>query len=165
LRHSSTTSRVKDGDKYEDCKPPPSVGNNDTPADESILGMLADVVPPCTLLTITATADVLTQAPLVKSRKPGVLFVVLHRARGLSIPKQRQDAFESQHPTTPHTFNDTNAQVSGKFTPYALIDFDKSQAFVGSVGGTLEEPSWAGTSTQYKFDVTRVTELNIHLYV
>jgi len=127
--------------------------------------MLADVVPPCTLLTITATADVLIQAPVVKSEKPGVLFVVLHRARGLSIPKQRQDAFESQHPTTPHTFNDTNAQVSGKFTPYALIDFDKSQAFVGSVGGTLEEPSWAGTSTQYKFDVTRVTELNIHLYV
>ncbi|RXG43434.1 hypothetical protein VDGE_00776 [Verticillium dahliae] len=53
----------------------------------------------------------------------------------------------------------------GKYMPYALIDFDKVQVFVNSVEGTPENPLWAGSNTQYKFDVSRVTELGIHLYM
>lgn len=58
-----------------------------------------------------------------------------------------------------------HGRISGKYMPYALIDFDKVQVFVNSVEGTPENPLWAGSNTQYKFDVSRVVELAIHLYM
>ncbi|KAM0514514.1 hypothetical protein ACHAPE_006809 [Trichoderma viride] len=58
-----------------------------------------------------------------------------------------------------------HGRISGKYMPYALIDFDKVQVFVNSVEGNPENPLWAGSNTQYKFDVSRVTELVIHLYM
>ncbi|KAI1265677.1 Pkinase-domain-containing protein [Xylariaceae sp. FL1019] len=58
-----------------------------------------------------------------------------------------------------------HGRISSKYLPYALIDFDKVQVFVNSVSGNPENPLWAGDNTQYKFDVSRVTELNIHLYM
>lgn len=58
-----------------------------------------------------------------------------------------------------------HGRISGKYMPYALIDFDKVQVFVSSVQGNPENPLWAGGNTQYKFDVSRVTELVIHLYL
>ncbi|KAI1321674.1 Pkinase-domain-containing protein [Xylariaceae sp. FL0255] len=58
-----------------------------------------------------------------------------------------------------------HGRISSKYLPYALIDFDKNQMFVNAVSGNPENPLWAGDNTQYKFDVSRITELNIHLYV
>lgn len=56
-------------------------------------------------------------------------------------------------------------RYSSKYLPYALLDFDKVQVFVNAVSGTPENPLWAGETTQYKFDVSRVTELAVHLYL
>lgn len=58
-----------------------------------------------------------------------------------------------------------HGRISGKYMPYALLDFDKVQVFVNAVEGSPENPLWAGSNTQYKFDVSRVTELTAHLYV
>ncbi len=58
-----------------------------------------------------------------------------------------------------------HGRISSKFLPYALLDFDKLQVFVNAVSGTPENPLWAGDNTQYKFDVSRVTELAVHLYL
>ncbi|KAM3563678.1 hypothetical protein MY1884_001147 [Beauveria asiatica] len=58
-----------------------------------------------------------------------------------------------------------HGRISGRYMPYALLDFDKVQVFVNSVQGNPENPLWAGGNTQYKFDVSRVTELVIHLYM
>lgn len=58
-----------------------------------------------------------------------------------------------------------HGRIPTKYMPYALIDFDKLQVFVNSVEGTPESPLWAGSNTQYKFDVSRVTELVVHLYI
>jgi serum/glucocorticoid-regulated kinase 2 len=58
-----------------------------------------------------------------------------------------------------------HGRISSKYLPYALIDFDKVQVFVNSVQGNPENPLWAGDNTQYKFDVSRVTELVVHLYM
>ncbi|KAG0649504.1 Serine threonine-kinase gad8 [Hyphodiscus hymeniophilus] len=52
-----------------------------------------------------------------------------------------------------------HGRFSSKFLPYALLDFDKLQVFVNAVSGSPENPLWAGENTQYKFDVSRVTEL------
>ena len=58
-----------------------------------------------------------------------------------------------------------HGRISTKYMPYALLDFDKVQVFVNSVEGNPENPLWAGSNTQYKFDVSRVTELVLHLYI
>jgi serum/glucocorticoid-regulated kinase 2 len=58
-----------------------------------------------------------------------------------------------------------HGRYSTKYLPYALLDFDKVQVFVSAVSGPPENPLWAGDTTQYKFDVSRVTELVVHLYL
>lgn len=58
-----------------------------------------------------------------------------------------------------------HGRVSGKYMPYALVDFDKNQVFINSVDGNPENPVWAGSNTQYKFDVSRVVELTVHIFM
>ncbi|KAF4459831.1 serine threonine- kinase gad8 [Fusarium albosuccineum] len=145
-----------------------------------------------------SSVEGLTQAPVVKTRKPGILVVTLHEGRGFSLPEAHRHLFASHHQTAsqtgiipasprrkasssvhpsnsstrPHTstsgFDETptnHGRVSGKYLPYALLDFDKVQVFIDAIDGTPENPCWAGTNTQYKFDVSRVTPLTVHLYV
>jgi serum/glucocorticoid-regulated kinase 2 len=59
----------------------------------------------------------------------------------------------------------THGRYSSKYLPYALVDFDKQQVFVNAVSGTPENPVWAGENTQYKFDVSRSTEISLSLYL
>ncbi|KAF2705700.1 kinase-like protein [Pleomassaria siparia CBS 279.74] len=58
-----------------------------------------------------------------------------------------------------------HGRYSSKYLPYALVDFDKQQVFINAVSGTPENPLWAGDNTQYKFDVSRVTDLTVSLYI
>ncbi len=58
-----------------------------------------------------------------------------------------------------------HGRYSSRHLPYALLDFDKLQVFVDSVSGSPENPLWAGDNTSYKFDVSRVTELSVQLYL
>ena len=58
-----------------------------------------------------------------------------------------------------------HGRYSSKYLPYALVDFDKQQVFINAVSGTPENPLWAGDNTQYKFDVSRTTELSLSLYI
>ncbi|TKA31279.1 hypothetical protein B0A50_02124 [Salinomyces thailandicus] len=58
-----------------------------------------------------------------------------------------------------------HGRYNSKYLPYALVDFDKQQIFVNAVSGSPENPVWAGESTQYKFDVSRSTELSLSLYM
>lgn len=121
--------------------------------------------------------------------KPGILIVTLHEGQGFSLPEQHRDVFtrdsnsagsSSSRIFAPFTnsFNkpqtsgsgfdgvpSSHGRISGKYMPYALLDFDKVQVFINSVEGKPENPLWAGSSTQYKFDVSRVTELGVHLYI
>lgn len=80
----------------------------------------------------------------------------------------RSSGFAGGRPQTAGGFSGiptNHGRISTKYLPYALIDFDKVQVFVNSVEGTPENPLWAGSNTQYKFDVSRVTELVVHLYI
>ncbi|UKZ75952.1 hypothetical protein TrVFT333_003648 [Trichoderma virens FT-333] len=145
----------------------------------------------------------LTQAPVVKPPKPGILVLTLYEARGLSLPEEYQDALAAGHSTGAHSAGDAlsgstrpgastrnasafsgsldrpqtssgsgfkgiptnHGRVSGKYMPYALVDFDKNQVFINSVDGNPENPVWAGSNTQYKFDVSRVGELTVQLFM
>ncbi|GFP60047.1 serine/threonine-protein kinase gad8 [Trichoderma asperellum] len=134
--------------------------------------------------------EALTQAPVVKPSKPGILVLTLYEARGLSLPEQYQDVIAAGHPTGAHSAGDalssvrqsastrplstgsgfkgiptSHGRVSGKYMPYALVDFDKNQVFINSVDGNPENPVWAGSNTQYKFDVSRVGELTVSLFM
>ncbi|KAG5796707.1 hypothetical protein H9Q69_004282 [Fusarium xylarioides] len=165
-------------------------------------GQTSGAVTPTTENAIAAS-EAMTQAPVVKPPKPGILVVTLHEGQGFSLPEQHRSAFASSHQGSmsssnalgmsgsvrpgssqrvagsfvngsnrPHSsaggFNGiptNHGRISGKYMPYALLDFDKVQVFVNSVDGNPENPLWAGGNTQYKFDVSRVTELVIHLYM
>lgn len=144
----------------------------------------------------------LTQAPVIKPAKPGILVLTLYEARGLSLPEEYQDALSAGHSTGAHSAGDAlnstrtgastrnasafsgsldrpqtssgsgfkgiptnHGRVSGKYMPYALVDFDKNQVFINSVDGNPENPVWAGSNTQYKFDVSRVGELTVQLFM
>lgn len=149
--------------------------------------------------------ETLTQAPVVKTPKPGILVVTLHEGQGFQPPEQHRNAFNPQHNPSLSTGNALNmagsvrpnsssqrvsssfvnganrpqtsgggafggiptnhGRYSSKWLPYALLDFEKVQVFVNAVSGTPENPLWAGDNTQYKFDVSRVTELVVHLYM
>lgn len=58
-----------------------------------------------------------------------------------------------------------HGRISRKYMPYALLDFDKLQVFINSIDGSPENPVWAGSSTQYKFDVSRIAQLTVHMYL
>ena len=58
-----------------------------------------------------------------------------------------------------------HGRYSSRHLPYVLLDFDKVQVFVDAVSGTPENPYWAGDNTSYKFDVSRITELSVQLYL
>lgn len=58
-----------------------------------------------------------------------------------------------------------HGRYSSRYLPYALVDFDKQQVFINAVSGTPENPVWAGDNTQYKFDVSRTTEVTVSLYI
>lgn len=126
--------------------------------------------------------EILTQNPVVKTSKPGILVVTLYEARGLALPDDHSNAFSSS-PRTPveasgrlelpqpsssrasSEISIIHGRVSGKYLPYALVDFDKLQVFVNSVDGDFEHPLWPGSNTQYKFDVSRVAELTVDIFV
>lgn len=58
-----------------------------------------------------------------------------------------------------------HGRYNSRYLPYALLDFDKLQVFVDAVSGSPENPLWAGDNTSFKFDVSRVTELSVQLYL
>lgn len=139
----------------------------------------------------TATSEQMVQAPIEFTPKPGILVVTLHEGRGFALPDSHKNIFSGHQssasqgtgasiagsvrtgpnghrPNTSGGFGNiptNHGRVSGKYMPYALLDFDKVQVFVNSVEGNPEQPLWAGSNTQYKFDVSRVTDLTVHLYI
>jgi serum/glucocorticoid-regulated kinase 2 len=62
-------------------------------------------------------------------------------------------------------FPTNHGRYSSRYLPYALVDFDKQQIFINAVSGTPHDPVWAGENTQYKFDVSRPTDVTISLYI
>lgn len=58
-----------------------------------------------------------------------------------------------------------HGRYSSRHLPYALLDFDKLQVFVDAVSGSPQNPLWAGDTTNYKFDVSRATELSVQIYL
>jgi len=76
---------------------------------------------------------------------------------------------QSNRPVSTHAGINAAPTIHGrynsKYLPYALLDFDKMQVFVDAVSGTPENPLWAGDNTSFKFDVSRVCELSVQLYL
>ncbi|OIW28209.1 Pkinase-domain-containing protein [Coniochaeta ligniaria NRRL 30616] len=194
---STSTSTITDKD--EKNQPAATSGaSTPTPTNENTIGTSRLLA----LEKRTTASEALTQAPVIKTPKPGILVVTLHEGQGFSLPEQHRNAFSQQHSgnsmSTGNALGGANSvrpgsrssssfingaarpqtssggftgiptnhgRISTKYMPYALLDFDKVQVFVNSVEGTPENPLWAGSNTQYKFDVSRVTELVVHLYI
>lgn len=46
-----------------------------------------------------------------------------------------------------------------------MLDFDKLQVFCDAVSGSPQNPYWPGENTSYKFDVSRVTDLSVQIFL
>ena len=58
-----------------------------------------------------------------------------------------------------------HGRYSSRHLPYALLDFDKLQVFCDAVSGSPQNPYWPGENTSYKFDVSRVTDLSVQIFL
>lgn len=101
----------------------------------------------------------------------GSLKVTLYEGSGISAVDQYSDVFRSleYEPTYEDEHNvkwgfpkPTSKHES---LPYALLDFDNAQVIVDSVSGTTKCPLWTGKEAPYIFDVSRVAELKVSLYL
>ncbi|KAI0443198.1 kinase-like domain-containing protein [Xylaria telfairii] len=101
------------------------------------------------------------QPPIIEQ---GILTITLYEAHGLSLPKEYEHSFSRPGESRSAGLSTIHNERLRNYIPYALIDFDKVQVYVSCTGGDLENPSWAGSSTQHKFDVSRVACLTIHLF-
>ncbi|GKU04764.1 agc akt protein kinase [Fusarium langsethiae] len=191
------TKKLKETHLGQSLSPFSRSPSTSTITDKEKEAQASGAVTPTTESAIAAS-EAMTQSPVVKPPKPGILVVTLHEGQGFSLPEQHRSAFASSHQGSMSSgsaisgsvrhgssqraagfsngrpqssaggFNGiptNHGRISGKYMPYALLDFDKVQVFVNSVDGNPENPLWAGGNTQYKFDVSRVTELVIHLYM
>lgn len=84
-------------------------------------------------------------------------------------PSSVSSSYARGHPTSNagliNNAPTNHGRYSSRHLPYAMLDFDKVQISVDAVSGTPENPYWAGDNTQYKFDVSRITDLSIQLYL
>lgn len=83
-------------------------------------------------------------------------------------PSAYQQPYQPSHRPSPSlnaAYPSNHGRFHSKYLPYALLDFDKNQVFVNAVQGSPENPQWAGEGTSYKFDVMRVSDLTIQIYL
>lgn len=104
---------------------------------------------------------------------PGILTVTLHEANGLSAAVRDEEEFNARlSQSTKHQdrskspwLGRTYQPYHQQYLPYAVLHFDHSETFAGSIAGTTENPIWAGRAVHWKFDVSRSSKLTLHLYV
>ncbi|KAJ3524328.1 hypothetical protein NM208_g12101 [Fusarium decemcellulare] len=85
-----------------------------------------------------AASEAMTQAPVVKPPKPGILVVTLHEGQGFSLPEQHRSAFASSHQGSLSSGNALNS-MAGSVRP------GSSQRTAGSfVNGANRPHSSAG---------------------
>ncbi|EFY86039.1 serine/threonine-protein kinase gad8 [Metarhizium acridum CQMa 102] len=116
-----------------------------------------------------------SQAPVVETPKQGILVVTMHEAcapHDIPLDGQCGEHYQlygidviSYFGALRDQFTSASVLAGPKYMPYALVDFDKVQVFINSIEGTPDNPKWAGSNTQYKFDVSRVSELTAHLFI
>ncbi|KAG8923919.1 hypothetical protein FRC00_005692, partial [Tulasnella sp. 408] len=121
----------------------------------------------------------------VPAPRPGLLTVCVSGARGLSLPSG-----ESVPPLIQHALGTQQAKIASSVTlqsvshghqpaqnsekreslqrkqywwlPYIILEFDKEEILIGSVGGTIQEPVWMFRA---HFDVCRVSEITLQVYL
>jgi serum/glucocorticoid-regulated kinase 2 len=114
------------------------------------------------VLLIVSVPSEITPIQLENQPRPGILVVTLYEGAGLATSDQYKQVFNCYKHDTPAG---GNAFMVRRFLPYALLDFDKSQVSSDSLRGTPEDPKWQGDMTPYEFDVSRIAELTVYLYL
>ncbi|KAI2770764.1 protein kinase [Daldinia loculata] len=93
----------------------------------------------------------------------GILTVTLHEGIGLSVAenyKESSNGVEHNH----HAGRRPPVCARCNY-PYALLDYEKSQATLDCYWGTTESPVWKSQFATCKFDVSSFSELTIYLYI
>jgi serum/glucocorticoid-regulated kinase 2 len=130
------------------------------------------------LLIFPAASEILP-IQLQNRLRCGILTVTLYEGAGLSVADNYSDVFRKLK-REPNWENEEfrirsigSSPFNHRFLPYAILDFGKSQVVVESVSGSTKNPLWAenrttkmwGAGNKTSFDVSRVAELTIYLYL
>ncbi|KAH7123351.1 protein kinase [Dactylonectria estremocensis] len=95
---------------------------------------------------------------------PGVLTVTLHEGAGFSAPQHYKERLNSDEHR--HSAPGRRPAFCGRCNyPYALVEYEKSQASLDCYCGTTDNPVWKGHYGVCKFDVSRSGTLAIRLYL
>lgn len=125
------------------------------------------------------------------SVKPGLLIVTMYEAKGLTLPtvsnngssqasmsgsvsnrpqsSARPSQTPSSRPGTASSRPGTSHQhgIHPRYLPYCVLEFDKCEVFVlaSSSSTSPEQPTYSSPGNQYKFDVSRDTDLSVQLFL
>ncbi|KAH7131246.1 protein kinase [Dactylonectria macrodidyma] len=112
-----------------------------------------------------AHIDTVVKSPPISTMSlPGVLTVTLHEGVGFTAPNQYKERLNSdEHSHSPPGRRPANCQRCNY--PYALLEYEKSQASLDCYFGTTENPMWKGYLATCKFDVPYRASLTISLYL
>ncbi|KAI9678255.1 MAG: hypothetical protein M1817_006200 [Caeruleum heppii] len=180
---SSSTSTITPDSQPKEQKDPGFLSDNGTPNPETSAAPPAPPLKPGILIVTLHEGRGFSLPPAYQRAGPshpqnsvsagGGGFSVAGSARPTSAAAHSQGLPSSYANTgRPQSstggfgnFPTNHGRYSSKYLPYALLDFDKLQVFVNAVSGSPENPLWAGDNTAYKFDVSRVTELAVQIYL
>lgn len=147
--------------------------------DKSALSSTSTLVANDSTVPPTATSTNAGDAGPTSTVKPGLLIVTLHEAKGLSVPQSQLNSSSqrppssssvagtpSSRPGTGHsTIHGHSRHLSKLFRTYCVLEFDKTQVIVNANSGTVDSPVFAGSTTQFKFDVSREADLSVGIYM
>jgi serum/glucocorticoid-regulated kinase 2 len=71
----------------------------------------------------------------------------------------------SSRPGTSSAAHGHSRHLSKIFRTYCVLEFDKTQVIVNANSGVPDAPVFAGSTTQFKFDVSREAELSVGIYM
>ncbi|KAE8871200.1 hypothetical protein PTNB73_02659 [Pyrenophora teres f. teres] len=125
-------------------------------------------------------------APPAPPLRPGILIVTLHEGQKFSLPPGVEQQFSGGGHHQGSMSQGGGLSVAGSMRPdsssrnaVAGSYTNRPQSAAGSINAAPtihagfhqcrlrypENPLWAGSNTQYKFDVSRVTDLTVSLYI
>ncbi|CAG8565754.1 5562_t:CDS:2 [Acaulospora morrowiae] len=96
----------------------------------------------------------------------GLIIIRVVEARGISLPPGIRPPQVPPHfvspPTTTRGNRDSMQRKQCWWLPYVVLEFDKNEVLIDSLGGDVQNPTW-----QYKaaFDVSRESDVSIQIYL
>ncbi|OBZ86909.1 hypothetical protein A0J61_05044 [Choanephora cucurbitarum] len=112
--------------------------------------------------TTTTTTTERPSAVVKNEPQSGVLLIRICDARGITPPSDITLPADQQVAIQRQSNRDSLSRKQHWWLPYVVLEFDKNEVLIDSLGGTTQNPVY-----QYRahFDVSRSSEVSISMYM